>query len=199
MKYRFIANIKWITDGSGRRSVPVEGTAYSPIIRLDDNPSEAWSILFTCPDDSGTDQISFAFLSSDAPVDRIKTQQWYGLYEGPKKVAEVFVKYRYGEMENMMDRINDFLEVEIFSQEFYDEIMFFVNCYELRTGEFEGNEYVICKNDRDNFLIYPEYELKDGSITQGEAFSIGKDELIARINEYAKTKDDIQVKTWSNK
>ena len=34
----------------------------------------------------------------------------------------------------------------------------FINLYEIRKGEFEGNEYVIMKMDRDNFIIFPEYD-----------------------------------------
>ena len=62
-----------------------------------------------------------------------------------------------------MDILKKFLQAEIFSKEMYDAIYEFINSYEIRRGEFEGNEYIINKIDRDNFIVYPEYnDGKDG-------------------------------------
>ena len=43
-------------------------------------------------------------------------------------------------------------------------IINFINLYEIRKGEFEGNEYVSMKMDRDNFIIFPEYDDGEGGI-----------------------------------
>lgn len=51
-----------------------------------------------------------------------------------------------------MDVLNKFLQAEINSKEYYESIINFINLYEIRKGEFEGNEYVIMKMDRDNFI-----------------------------------------------
>ncbi len=36
--------------------------------------------------------------------------------------------------------------------------MNFINSYEIRKGEFEGNVYIIMKMDRENFIIFLEYD-----------------------------------------
>ena len=61
-----------------------------------------------------------------------------------------------------MDVLNKFLQAEINSKEYYESIINFINLYEIRKGEFEGNEYVIMKMDRDNFIIFSEYD--DGKV-----------------------------------
>ena len=60
--------------------------------------------------------------------------------------------------EKDMDVLNKFLQAEINSKEYYDSITNFISLYEIRKGEFEGNEYIIMKVDRDNFIIFPEYD-----------------------------------------
>ena len=57
-----------------------------------------------------------------------------------------------------MEILNKFLQAEINSKEYYEGIMNFIDSYEIRIGEFEGNEYVIMMMDRDNFIIFPEYD-----------------------------------------
>ena len=47
-----------------------------------------------------------------------------------------------------MDVLNKFLQAEINSKEDYESIINFINLYEIRKGEFEGNGYVIMKMDR---------------------------------------------------
>lgn len=63
-----------------------------------------------------------------------------------------------------MDVLNKFLQAEINSKEYYESIINFINLYEIRKGEFEGNEYVIMKMDRDNFIIFSEYDDGEGGI-----------------------------------
>lgn len=87
-----------------------------------------------------------------------------------------------------MDILNKFLQAEINSKEYYDGITNFINSYEIRKGEFEGNEYVIMKVDRDNFIIFPEYGEEEGEIQIPFSLSIYKDKLLYAINNYAQKK-----------
>lgn len=87
-----------------------------------------------------------------------------------------------------MSIIEKFLQAEINEQELYEAIIEFVSSYEIRSGEFEGNEYIIKKLDRLNFLIFPKYEINNQrEIPFVEC--LYKDELIAKINEYARGKN----------
>ena len=81
-----------------------------------------------------------------------------------------------------MDILNKFLRAEI---NYYMEIKKFINYYEIRKGEFEGNEYVIMKMDRDNFIIFPEYD--DGKTGLQIPFSLAiyKNNLLDAIDSYA--------------
>lgn len=86
-----------------------------------------------------------------------------------------------------MSIIEKFLQAEINEQELYEAIIEFISSYEIRNGEFEGNEYIIKKLDRLNFLVFPEYEINNQrEIPFVEC--LYKDGLITKINEYAKEK-----------
>lgn len=62
-----------------------------------------------------------------------------------------------------MNILDQFLKYEILeSEELREEVLLFINSYEIRSGEFEGNEYILKKIDRKTFLIYAEYELPNG-------------------------------------
>lgn len=87
-----------------------------------------------------------------------------------------------------MDILNKFLQAEINSKEYYVGIMNFINSYEIRKGEFEGNEYVIMKMDRDNFIIFPEYDDEEGGIQIPFSLSVYKNNLIDAINRYVQMK-----------
>lgn len=87
-----------------------------------------------------------------------------------------------------MDVLNKFLQAEINSKEYYDSIMNFINLYEIRKGEFEGNEYIIMKMDRDNFIIFPEYDDGEDGIQIPFSLSIYKNNLMEEINRYAQKK-----------
>ena len=67
-------------------------------------------------------------------------------------------------------------------------IINFINLYEIRKGEFEGNEYVIMKMDRDNFIIFSEYDDGEGGIQIPFSLSIYKNSLLDAINSYAQEK-----------
>lgn len=86
-----------------------------------------------------------------------------------------------------MSIIEKFLQAEINEQELYEAIIEFISSYEIRSGEFEGNEYIIKKLDRLNFLVFPEYEINNQREIQFVE-CLYKDELITKINEYAKEK-----------
>jgi len=86
-----------------------------------------------------------------------------------------------------MDILNNFLHHEIMTKGLYEEMCHFIESYEIRRGEFECNIYIIVKIDRENFILYPEYEDKNG-LSIPFARSIYKKELLDAINEYAKKK-----------
>ncbi|WP_315077935.1 hypothetical protein [uncultured Clostridium sp.] len=87
-----------------------------------------------------------------------------------------------------MDILKKFLQAEIYSKEMYDDICNFINSYEIRRGEFEGNEYIIKKIDRDNFILYPEYDDGEDGIQIPFAMSIYKNKLFEEIERYSKEK-----------
>lgn len=87
-----------------------------------------------------------------------------------------------------MNVMSKFLQAEINSQELYEEIYTFVVSYGIRNGEFEGNEYIVKKMDRDNFIIFPEYEDEDGGREIPFSISVYKNQLIEEINKFAKEK-----------
>jgi len=82
--------------------------------------------------------------------------------------------------------IKEFLDLEATYKEMSDEILHFINSYEIRKGEFECNSYVIEKLDSNNFLIY--YELIDqaGLKSVFKAFSIYRKDLQKAILNKAK-------------
>ena len=81
--------------------------------------------------------------------------------------------------------MEDFLDTEIFSQEFYDEIFKFIISVEIRNGEFEGNSYIIKKKDQLNFIICWEDEYQDGHFEISRAISVNRHKLIKEINIFA--------------
>lgn len=87
-----------------------------------------------------------------------------------------------------MDILNKFLQAEINSKEYYESIMNFISLYEIRKGEFEGNEYIIMKIDRDNFILFPEYDDGQDGIQIPFSLSIYKNNLVDEINRYAQGK-----------
>ncbi|MNT35491.1 hypothetical protein D3C72_1715210 [compost metagenome] len=86
----------------------------------------------------------------------------------------------------MSTLIERFLDDEISSQELYDSIYEFVTSFHIRSGEFEGNYYIIKKMDFDNFFIFPENIFPDSHREIPNCVTIYKDELINVINAQAK-------------
>jgi len=87
-----------------------------------------------------------------------------------------------------MDIVGKFLQAEINSQELYEELIKFITSFHIRNGEFEGNEYVIKKMDHENFILFPEYQDKDGNREIHFAVSVYKQQLIKDIQNNAKKK-----------
>ncbi len=53
--------------------------------------------------------------------------------------------------------LKQFLITEVTDKEEYEVIFHFVSSFDIRNGELEGNEYIIKKMDRENFIIFKEY------------------------------------------
>lgn len=86
-----------------------------------------------------------------------------------------------------MDVIQEFLKYEIYPNGMYEDIIHFITSSHIRSGEFEGNEYVIKKMDHSNFLVFSEYSTQNGEREIHFATSIYKFQLLEIINEYAKS------------
>ena len=87
-----------------------------------------------------------------------------------------------------------FLETEISEQEFYDGIIRFIYCGNIRSGEYECNQYVIKKMDLDNFIVFEEYVM-DKKREIHHSFSISKNDLLRAINNHAK-KQGIIIRSY---
>ena len=70
----------------------------------------------------------------------------------------------------------------------YVDILRFITSVNIRTGEYEGNRYVVKKMDLKNFIIYAEDLYHDNHREIAHCTSIYRDNLIEVIQEYAKTK-----------
>lgn len=85
----------------------------------------------------------------------------------------------------MLEKMESFLANEITDQEYYDGIIDFVTSCNIRSGEYECNEYVIKKMDAFNFIIFPEYII-DGKREIHSSVSISKEKLVKLITSYAR-------------
>ena len=86
-----------------------------------------------------------------------------------------------------MNILEKFLRFEIY-EGMYEEIIHFINSYQIRNGDFECNEFIVRKIDRENFIIYPEYDDGKGDIMIPYSMAIYKNNLLEKINNYAKLK-----------
>lgn len=80
--------------------------------------------------------------------------------------------------------IEIFLEVEISDQEFYEAIYDFISSYNIRYGEYEGNEFIIKKIDRENFLIFNEYVVEGRRNTSNYTY-MNQIDLLDDVSHYA--------------
>lgn len=85
----------------------------------------------------------------------------------------------------MVDLIERFLDDEISSQELYQSIYDFITSFHIRTGEFEGNYYIIKKMDQGNFIIFPENIYPDHREIPN-CIAIYRNDLIDKITMHAK-------------
>lgn len=98
----------------------------------------------------------------------------------------------------MQQILQSFLELEISDQEYYDGIIRFIYSGNIRSGEYECNQFIIQKMDLANFIIYEEYTI-NGKREIHNSFSISKNKLIKAINAYAKKqKFVIRDFKWAN-
>ncbi|KIV57784.1 hypothetical protein AM501_04425 [Aneurinibacillus migulanus] len=93
-----------------------------------------------------------------------------------------------------MNVIERFLDDEISSQELYESIYDFITSFHIRKGEFEANYFIIKKMDTLNFMIFPENIYPDNHREIPYCVSIYKDDLITKINAYAR-KQGFNVKS----
>ncbi|RLL48314.1 hypothetical protein D8M04_03320 [Oceanobacillus piezotolerans] len=85
----------------------------------------------------------------------------------------------------MHGMLQSFLETEISHQDYYDGIISFIYSVNIRSGEYECNQFIVKKMDLLNFIIYEEYEINQKREIH-YSFSIYKNKLIKAINDYAK-------------
>jgi hypothetical protein len=74
----------------------------------------------------------------------------------------------------MLDR---FLGTEASNQDIAEAMLSFINSYHIRSGEFEGNEFVILKLDYVNFIIYYEMVDKEGNRGVNKSLAIYRHDL----------------------
>lgn len=84
----------------------------------------------------------------------------------------------------MQDFMQSFLETEISDQEYYDGIIRFIYSGNIRSGEYECNQFVVKKMDFSNFIIFEEYVI-DSKREIHNTISISKNKLLRAINDYA--------------
>ena len=84
-----------------------------------------------------------------------------------------------------MDVMEKFLDTEVSYQEIYEEILYFVNLFDIRCGELECNEYIIKKFDQNNFFIFREDVYPDGRKEIDNVINISKDLFIEKLQRYA--------------
>ncbi|WP_456310864.1 hypothetical protein [Serratia proteamaculans] len=91
--------IEWLpSDKGGRKSVPLEGKYYS-VSRFPEDETwqnNAWSVVFELNKQKAEGGIIVSygtvdFLMHTAPKERMEKHDHFEIYEGPKKVADVFL------------------------------------------------------------------------------------------------------------
>ncbi|MBC2316572.1 hypothetical protein HCC18_06925 [Listeria booriae] len=94
-----------------------------------------------------------------------------------------------------MDIMEHFLRVELQCEEAYTEMLLFVASLYIRSGEFEGEEYVIRKLDHTNFIIAREYVGLDGAREVSRAFVVDRHALISKINKHVRVRGMTLINT----
>ena len=93
-----LAKIRWLRPDEGGRIVPPLGKQYSSVARFETQTEEewlkdAWSLVLSLegtPDENWTQTALVRFLAdeTEAPVQWLRPQSRFALFEGHKKVAE---------------------------------------------------------------------------------------------------------------
>lgn len=76
---------------------------------------------------------------------------------------------------------SDFFHAEFGGQDRYEALAGFVGTDALRSGRYEGNEYVLEKLDPESFLMYREDEYPGGRVEVSDAALLDKDELLEKL------------------
>lgn len=91
--------IKWLsTRDGGRKTIPSSGKYYA-VSRFPEDlkwQNNAWSVVFDITAQKGnkntlTSHGFVHFLMDEAPKERMKEHDHFEIYEGPKKVADVYL------------------------------------------------------------------------------------------------------------
>ena len=93
------ASVEWLTARDGGRAALPDVQRYVTIGKFPEDgpewPDGAWSVVLESdppPSEQGSPSVGVAsFLMANAPQDRLRVGQRFGLYEGRKKVASVEV------------------------------------------------------------------------------------------------------------
>ncbi|WBW98366.1 hypothetical protein [Oceanirhabdus sp. W0125-5] len=86
----------------------------------------------------------------------------------------------------MKETLSNFLQDEISDQEFYDAIYDFIIDQNIRSGEYEGNIFIIKKLDRLNFVIFEEHCYREDKQREiYNAISLFRKDILIAINEHA--------------
>jgi len=81
----------------------------------------------------------------------------------------------------MIQILEEFLKAEATHYDLVELMVEFINCPHIRTGEFEGNEYVIKKLDRECLIIYRDLPSPSGDRAVDNAFAIYRQDLQAAL------------------
>lgn len=87
-----------------------------------------------------------------------------------------------------MDILKEFLRDEIQSKKEGLDIISFIESFNIRNGEYEGNRYVLKKIDKLNFFIFSEDIYLDGHREVSGCISIYKTQILKEIKEWAQSK-----------
>ncbi|KMW73161.1 hypothetical protein TI10_08580 [Photorhabdus luminescens subsp. luminescens] len=98
-----LVRIEWLSKNEGgRKTPPPSAGRYFSVARFPEDinwQNNAWSVVFEIEstvksDGKDNEYISggcVSFLMDTAPKERMETNEYFDIYEGPKKVARVFL------------------------------------------------------------------------------------------------------------
>ncbi|AMG66112.1 MULTISPECIES: hypothetical protein [Providencia] len=95
-----LVKIKWVQKKDGGRSMPPSVGRYYAVSRFPEDinwQNNAWSVIFDIhstklENDEFISEGGVDFLMDNAPKERMEKHSTFDIYEGPKKVATVFLK-----------------------------------------------------------------------------------------------------------